>query len=242
MFPKLVLSLSICLFFLTNCQIKPKGKHLFILSGQSNMARLDPANTFTPAIAAALGSENILVVKIAQGGQAIKRWYRDWQLPDRNPAPIQNPKSDLYDSLMTKVNQAILEEEIASVTFIWMQGERDAKQAWGDVYEESLLGLYRQVCEDLNRNDINFVIGRLSDFDLQNNRYPHWTRIREIQVKVAESAPNFAWVNTDDLNDGLNQRGEEIKNDLHLSEEGYALLGERFAKAAIELIQTSNKN
>lgn len=237
MFPKPILLLSICLFYLTACQPKPKGKHLFILSGQSNMARLNPANTFTPTIETALGSENILVVKSAQGGQAIRRWYRDWQLPDRNPAPIQNSKSDLYDTLMTKVNQAILEEQIASVTFIWMQGERDARQSWGDVYEESLLGLYRQICEDLNRNDINFVIGRLSDFDLPNNRYPHWTKIREIQVKVADSAPNFAWVNTDDLNDGLNQLGEEIKNDLHLSEEGYAIFGKRLADKAIRLIK-----
>jgi len=45
-----------------------------------------------------------------------------------------------------------------------------------------------------------------------------------------------AWVDTDDLNDGKNPQGKEIKNDLHYSVDGYKLLGQRFADKAIELI------
>ncbi|HKK75241.1 MAG TPA: sialate O-acetylesterase [Saprospiraceae bacterium] len=221
-------------FFLSTCQPASSGKHLFILSGQSNMARLDPNRTFIPTVADAFGAEDIIVVKSAQGGQPIKRWYRDWKNTDQT---IKNTEYDLYDSLMVKVNNAILEEEIASVTFLWMQGERDARQSWGEVYEESLHGLYQQLSADLGRDDIYFVIGRLSDFDMGNERYPHWTKVREAQVSVANSSPNFSWINTDDLNDGINQQGKEIKNDLHLSEVGYAELGRRFAEAAIEKIQ-----
>ena len=98
-------------------------------------------------------------------------------------------------------------------------------------------GLYRQLSDDLKREDINFVIGRLSDFDLKNARYKDWTMVREIQVKYAEQHPRGAWVNTDDLNDGLNRRGKKIANDLHYSAEGYKILGERFADAAIKLIR-----
>ena len=47
----------------------------------------------------------------------------------------------------------------------------------------------------------------------------------------------FAWVDTDDLNDGLNRKGKEIKNDLHYSAEGYKILGKRFAEACIRLIK-----
>lgn len=226
-------------FFLSACQPASSGKHLFILSGQSNMARLDPSRTFTPTVAEAFGADRIIVVKSAQDGQPIKRWYRDWENPDQ---AIKNTEYDLYDSLMVKVNKAILEEEIASVTFLWMQGERDARQSWGEVYEESLHGLYQQLCKDLGRDDIHFVVGRLSDFDLTNQRYPHWIKVREAQVSVANSSPNFTWIDTDDLNDGINQQGKEIKNDLHLSEEGYAELGKRFAKAAIETIQKAKDN
>lgn len=223
--------ITVCCLILTACQA---GKHLFILSGQSNMARLDPSETFTPALAEAFGKNQIIVVKSAQGGQPIKRWYCDWQLPDQ---PVPNQEHDLYDTLMHKVSQAIQNEKIATVTFVWMQGERDARQSWGEVYAESLQGLYQQLCKDLDRNDINFIIGRLSDFDLNNQRYPHWTKVREAQMQVANTNPRFTWINTDDLNDGFNQQGKEIKNDLHLSEEGYATLGRRFAQAAIEGIR-----
>ena len=72
---------------------------------------------------------------------------------------------------------------------------------------------------------------------MANKRYLHWTMVRKAQVNVAESNPRFAWVNTDDLNDGLNRGGKEIKKDLHYSAEGYKTLGKRFAESALKLIK-----
>ena len=48
---------------------------LFILSGQTNMAGLNPNVSFTPAVVEAFGRENVIVVKDAQGGQPIRRWH-----------------------------------------------------------------------------------------------------------------------------------------------------------------------
>ena len=42
---------------------------------------------------------------------------------------------------MSKVRPQIKGQKLASVTFIWMQGERDAKMRWGKAYEASLKGL-----------------------------------------------------------------------------------------------------
>jgi len=228
--------LIICLtaFIVLSCNAKQEGKHLFILSGQSNMAGLKPEESFTPAIETEFGKENVIIVKNARGGQPIRRWYKDWQ-PLEGNGPGDQP--DLYDTLLNRVNASIEKENIETVTFIWMQGERDAREKLGEVYEESLLGLYDQLCTDLKRRDINFIIGRLSDFDLLNEKYPHWEMIRDIQVKVAESNPRFAWINTDDLNDGYNRKGKEIKDDLHMSAEGYIEMGKRFADKSIQIIK-----
>ncbi|GAA3559356.1 sialate O-acetylesterase [Snuella lapsa] len=223
---------------LLSCTSKPEGKHLFILSGQSNMARLNPEESFTPSIEANFGKENVIVVKDALGGQPIRRWYKDWK-PISGNEPEANP--DLYDRLITKVRAVIENENIASVTFIWMQGERDAREGFGNVYQKSLEGLYKQLSDDLNRNDVNFVIGRLSDFDLQNSKYQDWTMIRDIQVKTAESNPRFDWINTDDLNDGIVRNGKPIENDLHMSANGYITMGKRFADKSIELIEKFTK-
>ena len=215
------------------------AKHLFILSGQSNMQGHRPKEAFSPLVEEALGEERVIVVQDAMGGQPIQRWYKEWRSPKG-----EKPESpgDLYDRLMGKVKAAIGKHAIESVTFIWMQGERDARMQWGEVYEASLWALYEQLAKDLGRSDVNFVIGRLSDFDLDNKRYPDWTLIREIQVKVAESNPRFAWVNTDDLNDGVNRRGKSIKNDLHYSAEGYRTLGKRFALKALVLIKRQSNS
>jgi hypothetical protein len=215
-----------------------RGIHLFILSGQSNMARLNPNETFTPAVIKEFGKDNVIVVKDAQGGQAIQRWYKNWK-----PAEGNQPKAtgDLYDHLMTKVNMATQGKRIQTITFLWMQGEQDACENHGEVYEASFEGLIDQLGKDLGRKDINFVIGRLSDFDLDNMRCLHWTMVRKTQVKVAEADPRGSWVDTDDLNDGRNKKGKDIMNDLHYSAEGYKILGKRFAEEAIELITNKPK-
>jgi hypothetical protein len=195
------------------------GQHLFILSGQSNMERLDPKVSFTPTMEAAFGKNNVIVIKDALKGQPIRRWYKDWK-----PAEGNQPKAtgDLYDRLMEKVNSEIQGKEIKTVTFIWMQGERDAKEKFDDVYKQSLLGLIKQLSNDLNRDDVNFVIGRLSKV----GKDEHWEGIRKAQVATAESSPRGAWVDTDDV---------DISG-IHYTEAGYKDLGKRFAEKAIALI------
>ena len=213
----------------TSCS-KKTGNHLFILSGQSNMARLDPSTSFTPTLENAFGKENITIVKYAIGGRPIRQWYKD-SLVGTNVRPR------LYDSLMVKVKNRTKDKYFDTVNFIWMQGERDAREDIGETYKASLLGLYNQLSSDLKREDVNFVIGRLSDFDMNNERYPDWTMVRSIQVEIANSNNRFDWIDTDDLNDGLNKKGDTIRNDLHMSVEGYKIMGKRFADKTIKLIK-----
>lgn len=198
------------------------GQHLFILSGQSNMVRMDENQTFIPMLEHALGKEQVIVVKDAHGGQPISQWFAPYSL---------------YDSLMQKIDEKNLTiEKMKTITFIWMQGERDAREQLGEIYEERLWALYHKLSDDLKVSKLHFIIGRINDFDLDNDHYPHWTMIRAIQENVAQARPHFEWVNTDDLNDGYDQSGIPIKNDLHLTPDGYDTLGERFAAAALRLI------
>ena len=209
--------------------------HLFILSGQSNMVGLNPDLSFTPTVTKGLSADKVIVVKDAAGGQPIRRWYKKWHAPEGKDVPAgKQPWGDLYDQLMGKVKPAIAARRPDTVTFVWMQGERDAKESLGEVYAESFKGLIAQLQADLGRTDINVVIGRLSDFDNANKSYPHWTRIREIQVKLAEDDPRIEWVDTDDLNGP--------GNGLHYTKEGYVELGKRFADKALALIAKGAKS
>lgn len=236
--------LGFALFFcqLTVSQNKT-GKHLFILSGQSNMQLLRPKESLKPILHAEFGKKNVAVVKYALGAQPIRRWYKDWKSPN---SAESNAQPDLYDSLMVSVKEVLNRRKIdpkkaSSVTFIWMQGERDARKSFGEVYEKSLLGLYKRLSDDLGIGNMNFVIGRLSDFGLKKKGWPHWQMIRDIQVKVAASNSRFGWINTDDLNTGINRKDKWVTDDIHMTKEGYVIMGDRFARKAIELIRINRK-
>jgi hypothetical protein len=217
----------------------PEGsKHLFILSGQSNMAGLDPEISFTPAVIEAFGKDRVLIVKDAHGGQSIRSWCKsNHELPPPTVGRVPKVRGELYDRLMNKTKAAIGGEAIQSATLVWMQGESDLRNT---AYDDYLSELLQQLQHDLKRKDINLVIGRISDAGLdQAKRLEGRKYIRRTQVEFAESWIRGAWVDTDDLND--RKQGSEIINDLHYTAEGYRVLGQRFADEAIRLIKTSNQ-
>lgn len=206
---------------------------LFILSGQSNMAGLNADVSFTPAVKEAFAGDDVIVVKYAVGGQPIRRWFKEWKLPAgatdaANVAKL--PPGDMYDTLMKMVRDAVGEKKVDTVAFVWMQGENDAKRGWHPVYEAALRGVCNQLRADLKRDDLAVVIGRLSDCQKGE---ANWDAVRAAQQAVADGEKFGAWVDTDDLND------KGGKNDLHLTKEGYAELGRRFAAKAVELMRKS---
>lgn len=205
---------------------EPAKVRLFILSGQSNMAGLDPNVSFTPALKQAHAKDEVIVVKHAIGAQPILRWYKAVKLPQRIKLSENQKPGDIYDELMAQVAKAVGSKKADTITFVWMQGERDAAPGWWSVYADNLRGLLKQLRDDLERPDVTVVIGRLSDYGKGN---PPWDAVRAAQEKVAGEDPLAAWVDTDELN------GD--KNAKHYTREGYAELGRRFAAKAVELIK-----
>ena len=55
------------------------GKHLFILSGQSNMGHLNENLSFIPTVTKEFGKENVIVVKQAEDARPISLWYKDFK-------------------------------------------------------------------------------------------------------------------------------------------------------------------
>jgi arylsulfatase A-like enzyme len=189
----------------------PKKTRLFLLSGQSNMANLDPNVSFTPTVRAAFPNDDVIVIKVAYGGRPISRWV---------------PRGMIYSQLLEKAKELTEGKPVESVAFVWMQGERDHQEdATTQAYQANLEALYQQLVEDLGRKDIVWVIGRLSDARLGT---ANWDTIRKVQMEVAANHPLATWIDTDDLNGPT--------NGVHCPPEGYEEMGRRFAQAAIDLI------
>ena len=214
------------------------GKNLFVLSGQSNMAGMDPAISFTPAVSKAFGKENIIVVKSAYSGASIRSWAKsNHEDPPPTRGRVPKVRGHFYDTLIEKVKTAIKGQGLETVTLVWMQGESDLNNT---AYEAYLRALLEQLQSDLSFKTINIVIGRISDSGLDNpKRLEGRLNIRKVQKEFAEAHPRGAWVDTDDLND--REVDGEMIHDLHYTKEGYRVLGKRFAEKSIALIRKGKK-
>lgn len=225
----LVLSLSLS----ASAAPKKTGKHLFILSGQSNMTGGLKAG-FSKTVEDTFGEDKVAVVHHSKSGRGIRFWDKDYTFPDGYRFPGKGVPSERskqqhgqeYGPLIGKVREAFNGKQYDTITFVWMQGESDGMRGLGAVYEKSFLRLLGRMKTDLERKDIGFVIGRINGSNLSD---PHWTAMREVQVKLAEDADHGAWIDTDDLS--------EAKDGVHFPKENYPILGQRFAKKAIELIR-----
>ena len=222
----------------SNLLAADKPVHLFILSGQSNMAGMNPKTGFEPETKALFPEADVAYIKVAQGGQPIRLWVDQWdEIAEKHNLPTRRSKAskvDYYQDIL-KQYQAMLEKHPNpdSVTFCWMQGERDAREKLNAAYEDALAQLIANLRRDLKQPEMNFVIARLSDFGKPD--YKEWQDIREIQVRLAEKDPRGAWVDCDDLNNKM--KDGKTHDDLHYTKEGYELLGRRYARQAKALIE-----
>jgi len=222
--------------------VAEKPVHLFVLSGQSNMAGMDPETGFMTEAKKLFKDEKVVYIKVAKGGQPICRWLEEWQgIAKRN---------GLYENHINRINkggkvqfyQPILDQykemlekhpKFKSVTFCWMQGERDANGGAHAAYKDALKQLISNLRRDLKRPDMNFVIGRISDAALGR---PSWLAVRKAQCEIADEDPRGAWADVDDLND--REKDGKIINAVHYNRpEGYDILGERFARQGYALIK-----
>ncbi len=231
---------ALCSLFSASAADKPA--HLFILTGQSNMAGMDPKLGFEPEAKIAFPDADVAYIKVAVGGMPIRYWVNEWNdIATKSGVDVakarEKDKSQgtiFYPQILAKF-AAMLKEHpnVKSVTFCWMQGENDSKTGLHVPYADALKQLIANLRRDLKRPDLNVVIGRISDHERINP--PAWKTVRESQVAVAQADPHGAWVDCDDLNN------KEIRgvmtNDLHYTKPGYELLGRRFVRQAKALIE-----
>ena len=231
----LQLGFALALIFLAPvCAGEEKtGRHLFILSGQSNMTGA-VKEAFTAHVEEQYGKENSVVVMRMKSGRGIRFWVADYGQPaDRGLTEKKMTSNGMeYKPLLEIALAAVKAQSFDTVGFIWMQGESDANNRLSEVYEESFLKLVGQLRKDLKREDLYYVIGRINDYAKSRPDNVHWKRVRETQVKLGK-IPGNAWIDTDDLNGG---DANNPDGDIHFPSEGAASLGQRFAKKAIELI------
>ncbi|MDP3073050.1 MAG: sialate O-acetylesterase [Opitutaceae bacterium] len=224
---------------------KAKLVHVIILSGQT-MNGVDPKKGFESEAKARFAGAEVLYFKVAKGGAQIRLWVTEWdQIAARHGIDVKTaragdavPGTLYYEPILAEYRK-LLEGRAApvSVTFCWMQGEQDHKEKLDAAYADSLRQLIANLRRDLNRPDMNVVIGRLNDWGDAGNTA--WQNIRRAHVAISAADPHAAWIDTDDLND--KETDGVMENKYHFTGAGCDLLGRRFARQTRLLVEGSGQ-
>ena len=185
--------------------------------------------------------EKVVYIKVAKGGQPICRWLEEWQgiakkngLEENHIKRIhRGGKVEFYQPILDQYKEMLKKHpKFESVTFCWMQGERDANGGAHAAYKDALKQLISNLRRDLKRPDMNVVIGRIGDYALDRESC---VTVRKVQSEIANEDPHGAWVDVDDLNDRM-VKGK-MQSVVHYNRpEGYVVLGQRFARQGYALI------
>lgn len=203
----------------------------------SKEGRFGPETSFGRAIKDALPEDTIYLVKHAAGATAL---YDDWK-------PESGPQSKKF---VGKVRAALSSLDAAGIDYeisgmLWMQGESDAYENQADAYETNLVNFINAMRSEFETPEMPFIIGRVLDYfggtlppKIGEQTEPTQAHIvRTAQVKVAESMPYTAWIDTDGYQ--LCTYLDEINNPGHYGPQGNIDLGKDFASAVLEFITNS---
>jgi hypothetical protein len=152
-----------------------KAGHLFILSGQSNMTG-GLEKGFTDVVNAALGKEQVTIVRSMKSGRGIRYWLKDYELPEGHElhGKLKSGNGEEYPRLLEAIRNAGDAKHFKTVTFIWMQGESDAGRNLGVAYEKNFNAFLTHLKTNLEIEKLHFVIGRISDHGLHGESEAGW--------------------------------------------------------------------
>lgn len=130
-----------------------KPVHIFILSGQSNMAGMNPKVGFEDEAAKSFPDAEVPYLKVARGGQPIRLWVEQWDaIAAKHELKAKNAKTKYYQPILDQYKELTAKyPKPASVTFCWMQGERDAKEQLSAAYFDALAQLIENLRRDLKQ-------------------------------------------------------------------------------------------
>ncbi len=197
--------------------------------------RFGPELTFASRLRELRPNEKIAIIKYAKGGSSLDVRQSGWGTWDPHDARADGINQ--YDHALAAIDTATkvtdidgdgTPDRLIPAGIVWMQGETDATtEATASDYRDNLAEMAELLRAALRKDDLPFIIGRISDSHAGPvEGQPVWEFgeiVRTAQQQVAETDPYAAIVTTTD-DYGYSDRA-------HYDTGGYIDLGRAFAEA-----------
>ncbi|GAA5130632.1 sialate O-acetylesterase [Luteolibacter yonseiensis] len=169
-----------------------------------------PGIPFASRMLAAGGKAGIGLVPCAVGGTKLERWVKG---------------GDLYQNALSQARVAAKDGIISGV--LWHQGESDSeKMETAGTYEARLKQMLTDLRADLKQPELPIVVGQIGDF-MDEKKFPGAETVRKAIRRMPQLLEHVGYADSARLKD----KGDK----LHFDTDGSKQLGERFAKAMLEL-------
>lgn len=218
----------------------PRKQHLFIFAGENNMESVRPERTVLPVLKKdkELRKADLLWVREARRTMSMHDVDDGWRDSDgkakkKYGADYKVKMTKDYKRLLENARQAAKKKPCETIVLFWMQGESDAQQGWGDQYAASFQRFVDSLEKDLDLGEIDVVITQLSDYGLENKKYPDWQKVRDAQKKLVKANKGWVLIETDEFNGKMNK--------LKFDKKGLEKIGELYAEAAMKFAKASKE-
>ena len=218
----------------------PRKRHLFIFVGENNMESVRPERSVLPILKKdkELRKADLIWVREARRTMSMHDVDEGWKDSEgkakkKYGADYKVKQTKSYKRLLENARQAAKKKPCETVVLFWMQGESDAQNGWGDQYAASFQRFIDSFEKDLDLGEINVVITRLSDYGLENKKYPDWEKVRKAQTSLVKKNKGWVLIDTDDFNGKLNK--------LQFDKKGIEKIGELYAAAAMKFVGAEKK-
>jgi hypothetical protein len=157
---------------------------------------IGPELSFGYALKQALPIDQIYLIKFAVNGSNL---YDQWKPGDE----VTNAGAGVWhDLFMTTANAALANLDANGVDYeisgmLWLQGESDAADAKGALYETNLRDFIADMRTRFGAPNLPFYMGRVRDY---YGTTAQSGMVRDAQVAVADSTADVEWFDTDSYN------------------------------------------
>ena len=224
----------------SNINVKPLPNHYPDIT-VAPVSRFGPELTFARTVKdnLDLGDAKLVIIKYAQGGTSIyKHWIPDGSASAAEDGPIYKAFQNVVNNGLKEIKTKYPDHQIEILGMGWVQGESDALDSKGAIYQKNLEDFIADVRLTYG-SQFPFVFNKISPQQIEGGKpaiVEQWEIVRKAQEVVANTIPLTK--TTETLGDKYGVSKGLSEGQYHYNTPALLQIGEDLGHALVKIIKT----